>query len=204
MIDHETDWDGATRSQEDKVKTDKVKTIARLLVLGLALVVTLGCPERTERTDSGGVLLEVALVDLPGLVSVNGNARLQVETMTVNSIVAQPNGETSSLMDVELESYEVTFQRVDGGTRVPVPFVSNILSTVPVGGTLTLTNYLLMTTDQLRNPPLSDLLFENGGFDKETGSTTIKMNLTIRFFGRTLSGREVSSVPRAHTFEFVQ
>ncbi|NJL27964.1 MAG: hypothetical protein HC897_08720 [Thermoanaerobaculia bacterium] len=181
-----------------------MKTIARLLMLGLALVVTLGCPERTERTDSGGVLLEVAFVDTVGVVSVNANPRLSIETITVNSIVAQPGGATSSLMDVEVESYEVTYQRVDNGTRVPPAFVNNILSTVPVGGTLTLTNYPVMTVDQLRNPPLSDLLFENGGFDKETGNTNIKLNLTIRFFGRTLSGREVSSVPRAQTIEFVQ
>lgn len=181
-----------------------MKTIARMLVLGLALIVTSGCPERTERTDSGGVLLEVELVDTVGVVSVNTTDRLSIETIEVNSIVAQPNGVSSSLMDVELDSYEVSFQRVDSGTRVPVPFVFNIVSTVPVGGTLTLSNYMVMTVDQLRNPPLSDLLFANGGFDKETGNTNIKLNLTIRFFGRTLSGREVSSVPRAQTIEFVQ
>lgn len=181
-----------------------MKTIARLLILGLALIVTLGCPERTERTDSGGVLLEVALVNSVGLVSVNSTPRLAIETITVNSIVAQPNGTTSALMDVELDSYEVIFERADTGTRVPAPFVSKILATVPVGGTLTLTNYPVMTLDQLRNPPLSDLLFENGGFDKETGATTIKLNLYFRFFGRTLSGREVESVPRAETIEFAQ
>jgi len=181
-----------------------VKIIARMLVLGLVLGTLYGCEERTERTDSGGVLLEVELVDRPFIVSVNSNERLIIGQIDVDSVVADPGGATSQLMDIELESFEVGFERADNGTRLPVPFVRNVLGTVPVGGTLTLTDHTVMTVEQMRNPPLSDLLFENGGFDKETGSTNIKLNLVFRFFGRTLTGKEVSSVPRRHTVEFVQ
>ena len=46
---------------------------------------------------------------------------------------------------------------------------------------------------QFENPPLSDLFFANGGFDKETGNAVVILNVRIRFFGRTLSGDAVES-----------
>ena len=60
-----------------------------------------------------------------------------------------------------------------------------------------------MSRDQLDNPPLSDLLFQNGGIDTETGLDRITLNVRIRFFGRTLSGDEVESNTVVWTIEFV-
>ncbi|MCP3957560.1 MAG: hypothetical protein GY719_06875 [bacterium] len=179
-----------------------MKPLKTVLLLALALVL-LGCEERTERTDSGGVLLEVEFVNTVIRVGVEETEVLQIETITVNSIVADPNATSSSLMDVQLRTLEVTFTRADQGTRVPPPYVFNIISTVPVGGTLTLTDFPVMSSEQTRTPPLSDLLIINGGFDRETGDTIIRLNLTIRVFGTTLSGTSVSSVPRTQTLEFV-
>lgn len=186
-----------------------MRKIASLLLLIFSLV-GLACDERTEETDSGGVLLEVDFgTVLPLRASVNeavntNGSLVQVEQVTFTSIVANPNTEVTSLMDIELESFEVIFERVDGGTRLPPPYVVKLLATVPAGGLFQLNNLELMSIDQLNNPPLSDLLFENGGFDKETGLTYIRMNLIIRAFGRTLGGRRVESVPRPHTMEFTQ
>lgn len=185
-----------------------MKKIASLLLLTLSLV-GLACDERTEKTDSGGVLLEVDFGSvLPLRASVNDavstNSLVQAQAVTFSSIVANPNATATALMDIELESFEVIYQRVDGGTRVPPPYVVKLLATVPADGTFTLNNLELMSFDQLNNPPLSDLLFENGGFDKETGLTFIRMNLMVRAFGRTLGGRRVESAPRPHTMEFTQ
>jgi hypothetical protein len=81
--------------------------------------------------------------------------------------------------------------------------VSGLLGTVPPGGTTVLENLPLMLAEQMLNPPISDLLFVNGGFDSETGSEVIKLNLIIRFFGRTLGGREVVSNAQSFPVEFV-
>ncbi len=180
-----------------------MKILGYVMLVASALV-SVSCEERTDQTDSGGVLLTVEFVDTTTTVSVNATPQLRIETMEVNSTVADPNGISSSLMDVEISGYEVTFERIDGGTRVPPSLVRNLVSLVPVGGTLTLSNFPIMTFDQMRTPPLSDLLFANGGFDKETNSTTITLDVYIRFFGKTLSGKDVSSVATAQTTVFTQ
>lgn len=190
-----------------------MKSLTTFLLLGMVLLFTLGCEERTDQTDTGGVLLELDFVLFPFRVSVNNPVSadgepifdaVTVETMNIISIVSDPDGTTSALMDVELDTMEVVFARADAGTRVPPPFVLNIIGRVPVGGTLTLNDLPILSIDQFRNPPLSDLFFENGGFDKETGSTVIKLNATVRFYGRTLTGDDVATVPRTTTLEFVQ
>ena len=173
------------------------------LSLPIVALLLLGCEERTEETDTGGVLLEVEFSTTVLSAGVEENETLTIPTILINSIVADPNATTSSLMDVQLRTLEVLFSRADTGSRVPPPFIFNIIGTVPVGGTLTLNNFPVMSAEQTRVPPLSDLLIVNGGFDKETGSTTIRINLTFRAFGTTLTGTSVSSQPRTQTIEFV-
>lgn len=186
-----------------------MRDVVRISLLLIPLLF-LGCRERTEQHDSGGVLLEVDFgAELTYLVSVNtvaatSGALVQTTILNITNIVSDPDGGSSQLMDVELETLEVTFERVDGGTRVPPPYVVNILGTVPANGSFGINNMELLTWEQIEQPPLSDLLYENGGYDKETGLTRIKMNLWIRVFGRTLAGRAVESVPRPHTMLFVQ
>jgi hypothetical protein len=108
-------------------------------------------------------------------------------------------------MNVELESYEITFTRADTGTRVPNPFVRGVGGgLVPVAGTLDIDGLPLFDEEQLENPPLSDLMFENGGTDTETGDQTILLNWRLRFFGRTLSGDEVETAPIEFTTRFTR
>lgn len=179
-----------------------MKNLLTATLLAALLLSLYGCEERTEQTDSGGVLLEVEFVTTVIAVGVEESLTVQIPQIDINSIVIDPTGPQSSLMDVQLETLEVTFSRADTGTRVPPPFLFNIIGTVPVGGTLTLNNFPIMGPDQTRSEPLSDLLLVNGGFDKETGETSILMNVTFRAFGRTLTGTAVSSVPRTQTIEF--
>jgi hypothetical protein len=179
-----------------------MKALARALALAATLFV-LGCQERTEQTDTGGVTLEVEFRDSVLQISVNTTTTVQIPTIEIDSIVTRPNGDTSRLMDVELNTMEVVFTRADTGTRVPPPYVFNLVGVVPVGGTLTYTNLPIATGDQLGRVPLTDLRFANGGFDRETGNSYIKVNATVRFFGKTIGGRDIASVPRTQTFEFV-
>ncbi len=171
------------------------------------LVVFTACEARTDRTDSGGVLLSITDFDgLPVAVSVNLTVSTEgfvtVGEFEIENVPVNPTGVTSGLMNVEIQSYEVVFSRADTGTRIPTPFTRGLFGVAPVGGTFQVENLPVMGLDQLNNIPLSDLLFVNGGIDKETGSNRIVMNLRIRFFGRTLSGDAVQTPPATFTIDF--
>ena len=170
--------------------------------LVVTLLVTFGCADQ-EEVDQGGVALQVEFVNSPFRVGVNDQDAFPIPTIEISSIVANTNAPTSDLMNVALDLYEVTFSRADGGGRVPPPFVFNLSGIVPVGGQLTLSNFPLMSSAQMRGEPLSDLLFENGGFDRETGNSSITLNARFIVFGKTLAGDDVASIPRTETFEFV-
>lgn len=173
-------------------------------LFALALILTVAaCQTRTERTDGGGVILSITDFDgLPILVSVNGTNIVQIGSITVANVAKDQGGATSPLMNVEIESYEVTFTRADGGTRIPVPYVRGIFGEAPINGSYVLDNGPIMGSDQFLNPPLSDLLFQNGAVDTETGLSRITLNLRLRFFGRTLSGDEVQTQAAPFTIEF--
>ncbi len=182
-----------------------MKTQARTWILLLVLAVGLGCSgDRVEDTE-GDVILTVS--DFDGLavqVSVGAVAgNYTIGTLTISNVPKNPRRATSGLMDVEIRTYEVTYARVGGGTQTPTTLVRDVLGLAPINGTVTYTNLPLMGLEQLDNPPLSDLLVENGGFDRETNSQRITLTLTITFFGRTIGGDRVATEPVAFTAEFV-
>jgi hypothetical protein len=182
------------------VRTKEVKTttkLAQACLVAVAVLGVLGCESRTDRTDGGGVLLSITdhqfgNITIP--ISVNGTGLfVQADSITLQNIVKDPDGSSSPLMNVELDSYQITYRRVDQGTRTPPTFTEAIFGVVPAGGTDSINNFNLLGPEQLTNPPLSDLLAVNGGFDRETGSPVISLELGITFFGRTLSGDRVAS-----------
>lgn len=179
----------------------KAKGILLCLVALLALS---GCESRTDRSE-GGVLLSITDFDgLPVRVNVNTTAALvQLGSITIQNVPKNQDANTSPLMNVEMSSYEVRYERVDGGTRVPPPLVEGIFGIAPVNGNETYDNLVIMGAEQLLNPPLEDLLFQNGGIDSETGSPVIKIRFRIRFFGRTLTGDAVATEPANFDIEFV-
>lgn len=185
---------------------DPVKAFLLALIAVLALG---GCSEDAGDTDTGGVELVISDFDgLPTVVSVNGAtaggvALVIIEEITLQSIVENPDLGTGDLQTIRLSTYEVRFSRADAGERVPTPLVEGLIGTVPVGGETTINNLPIMRSQQLLEPPLSDLLLVNGAFDRETGDSTITLNLTIRFFGETLGGRNIASLPQSFTVEFV-
>jgi hypothetical protein len=178
---------------------------AAVLLLGTFLF---GCESRTDKVDGGGVLLSISDFDgLPVQVSLDAAAltgAVQIDQLTIQNIVKDPTGSSSSLMNVEIDSYEVIFSRADTGTRLPPPLVRNLFGVIPVNGTDTIENLPILTLQQIGAPPLSDLLTINGGLDLETGGRTILLNLSLRVFGRTLSGDEVDTAPARFTIEFTR
>lgn len=173
------------------------KTIA-LCLLAVSLV---ACEGRTDRTDGGGILLSISDFDgLPISLAVNSSTGfLQVDELTISSVVKNLDILASDIMNVEIQSYEVIYTRGDNGTVVPTPFVRALFGVIPAGGLYTVNNLPVMAPEQFDHPPISDLLFINGGFDKETGEREIVMNFHLRFFGRTLSGDAVETEPASFT-----
>jgi hypothetical protein len=174
-----------------------IKTLAlSCLVLALA-----GCESSTDKVDAGGVILSLSDFDgLPIFVSATGDCcSVAVETMTLQSIAKNPSGPTGPLMNVEIQSYEVVYTREDTGTRTPPRLVQSIFGVVPIGGTSQLDNYPVIREDQFNSQPFLDL--QDFGRDTQTGSTVVRMRLTIRFFGRTLSGDAVESAPASFSIE---
>lgn len=186
-----------------------MRSVMRTFIpLAGCLLLLAGCNSRLEQTDGGGVIVSVTDFDgVPTQVAVNA-ARLAggpivIAKVTLESIVKDIDGNSSDLMNVELKSYEVIYERADGGTSVPPPLVNKIFGSLPAGGTTDYENLPIMTAAQWEERPLSDLFLENGGFDRETGRTRTTLNLRMRFFGRTLGGEAVDTGYVSFTIVFV-
>ena len=185
--------------------------VTRFVALTVVAVAFLGCESRTDKVDGGGVLLSVSDFDgLPISVSASsacssdnpgGPCVVQIDQITLQNVVKDPFGATSDLMNVEIRSYEVTFARGDTGTRRPPTLVESIFGVVPVGGTTQYDNSPFMRLDQFNNVPLRDLL--DFGYDTETGSAVVRLDVSIRFYGRTLSGKPVDSAPAYFSIDVV-
>ena len=183
----------------------------RLLAISVLIGTTalLGCDKPLDKVDSGGVILSVSDFDgLPAEASVAGmvlaGSILTIGEITIDNHAKSPGLGTSSLMNVEMLSYEVTFSRADTGTILPPPLVQAIFGVTPVDGTQRYNNLRILGPDQVESRPLRDLMLINGGFDKETGQDFIRLNLSIRFFGRTLSGENVATAPVGFTVTFTR
>ena len=184
------------------------RSAAALLALAVALFGLAGCTsgDRVDDTE-GGVILSVTDFDgLPAQVSVNALGfppLVTIDEIVIENLPKDPNGVTSDLMNVEMQSYEVVYTRVDSGSREPTPLVRSIFGVAPINGTIVYENLPILGAEQLTNPPLEDLLVLNGGIDSETGGRTISLELRIRFFGRTLTGDDVATAPIRFDIEFV-
>lgn len=170
-------------------------TLCLMLVLFAALA---GCRERTDRRE-GTVVLSITDFDgLPLIVSASELA-VQADEITLRNIPKDPTGTTSDLQSIEIRSYEIRFVRRDTGTKVPPPLVQGVFGIITPGGTTTLNNLPILLSDQLLNPPIRDLA--RTGVDSETGSAVIVLDCYMRFFGRTLSGDDITSDPARFTIE---
>jgi len=175
------------------------RQIAVLPLFLLAALLVGSCRARTERSE-GSVLLSVSHFDgLPLSVSASSSIA-QIGTLTLRNIPKVPTG-TSALQDIELRSYEVTYERLDSGRRLPPVLIEGLFGIVGVNGTSDFNNLAFMRPDQLGNPPLSDL--RRNGVDSETGSRVIPLRITLRFFGRTIAGDDIASEPASFNIDVV-
>jgi hypothetical protein len=187
-----------------------MKTWTRSALLALATAGLLACAGSTGKTDAGGVRLTVSHFDALGYsVSVNsppvisnGLGFVKIGTLDFRNITKNPTVTATDLMDIELKTYQVVYRRLDKGTINPPPYTNRIFGNVPHDGTLSLLDLDVMGPEQFASKPLSDLLFANGGYDHETLSNVIPIELQLTFYGKTLSGDDVASDPVAYTLQF--
>lgn len=180
-----------------------MKTYRIVLPALIALLLAVaGCRESTDRSE-GTVLLSVSNFDLlPVSVSLTGGGPFSVGTLTLRNTSKDPTGTTSALQDIELRSYEVRYRRRDVGSRVPPPTVQGLFGIVTVNSSKDITDLPVLFSDQILSQPLKDLL--DFGVDRETGTAVVVLDVSIRFFGRTLSGDEIASEPATFTMEVTQ
>ena len=172
-----------------------------LIALTVPLAVA-GCRTRTDRSQ-GTVLLSVSSFSgLPASVSLTTTTSFQVNSVTLRNIAKDPTGATGDLQTIELRSYQVTYRRRDTGTRLPPPAVQAIFGQVAVNGSKDILNLPIFFSDQLLSQPLKDL--HDFGVDRETGTSVIVLDVSLTFFGRTLSGDDIASAPATFTVEVRQ
>jgi len=165
-----------------------------LLAAGLAVAslgLLPGCNNNKQGDDAAPVYLTISVDLLPAQKNVADGLPLQIQTATIRNQFKVPGNGTSSFLDVQLDRYVVSWERIDGGTRVSATeeFGGDVI--IPAGGVSTLTNYIFMSRSALMLPPLDQLFPFNGGIDRETGKQEIRMRGHITLFGHTLAGQPV-------------
>ncbi len=175
----------------------------------LALVVVLavlagGCSTNTQGDDPSPVFLTAGFTLLPAIKCVNDGTLLQFDSTTLNSrLKGSATAGSSGFLDTRVETYTIVWTRVDGGkTASPTEtFGGNVL--VPAGGQSSLQNYPFMSISALQEPPLNQLFPFNGGVDRETGKSEIRQAGTVTWYGHTVSGQPVTSVPAVFNMTFI-
>ncbi len=183
-----------------------MRQLIKTASFALIAVAALGCNASTDKVDAPVILTIEGSTTIvtPGFVSVSDAQSAgwaTIGSMTLKTVVKEPNATTSALESVEMDSYQVTYRRADRGTRVPSPLLESLFGSIAPGGNYTLSGFPFMRLSQLSTSPLSDLATR--GVDPETGSATILLNVNLQFFGHTFSGKSVASEVKTFTVEVV-
>ena len=99
------------------------------------------------------------------------------------------------LNNIRVTRYRVSYQRVDGGTLVPSPFVRSIDILVEAGGTSSGNKFTIFQADAFTQAPFAALV-SGTGRDPETQRPVVAMDVIVEVFGQTLAGENVSGSTR--------
>jgi len=111
---------------------------------------------------------------------------------TINmQVIAKRTGLTGTMGSVRVTRYRVSYQRTDGGTLVPAPFVRPLDTLIGVGESSGFSRFLVLEPDAIFQAPFAALLPQNGGRDPQTGRPIVKMDVIVEIFGETLGGDNV-------------
>ena len=163
------------------------------VALASALALATACTNKQGETESP-VFLTVDLTDQAGLTNILPARTLTIPTMTVSSHLKNPGSpDTAGFATVQLADYTVTYRRADGATIVPPVQQFSVGQTLLSGGSLSLSDFPVLSQTAMGEAPFDQLLPFNGGIDRETGKDEIDTSFHITFFGSTASGKRVQS-----------
>jgi hypothetical protein len=171
-----------------------------LLVVAVALLAgsMLSCSgELTD--DSSPVELVVTNSQTLNVIDIGPNTDDDCDQNvgTINMQVIPKNASaTGNLLQVRVNRYRVSYQRTDGGTQVPAPFVRSIDTLIGVGTSASLATFTILEADALNQAPFAALQPQNGGRDPQTGRPVVKMEVIVEIFGETLGGDNVYDATR--------
>ncbi|HEX7809214.1 MAG TPA: hypothetical protein VF608_10830 [Thermoanaerobaculia bacterium] len=171
-----------------------------LLVVAVALLACsmLSCSgELTD--DSSPVELVVTNSQTLNVIDIGPNTDDDCDQNvgTINMQVIPKNASaTGNLLQVRVNRYRVSYQRTDGGTQVPAPFVRSIDTLIGVGTSASLATFTILEADALNQAPFAALQPQNGGRDPQTGRPVVKMEVIVEIFGETLGGDNVYDATR--------
>jgi hypothetical protein len=134
----------------------------------------------------------ISQIDLAGGTGCTGNiGEIKMSVIPKNSSVG------GDFVQVRVTRYRVSYQRTDGGTQVPQPFVRATDQLLGVGSSGTaLSSFTVIETDAVNQAPFAALLPQNGGRDPVTGRPLVKMDVIVEIFGETLGGDRVYDATR--------
>ena len=194
-----------------------VRRLAGLaLVLPLALLIV-GCSTDVGDT-AANVILNIDTITLESdpwgdVLATSGTILDDTVLVTFSAFLKGPvttNAQitTPELQNINLERYEVTFTRTDGGTAVPPGFTRGIAGTVrlTVLGAEELKQFtlgvVLVPSTIKAQPPISFLI--SPGQEPATNFVNIQVDARIQFFGRTITGDPVRGMRRSKPFSASQ
>lgn len=175
---------------------EKDRSMKKRALIAAALVLIALSPACTndEGETEAPVFITVSLDLQPGFVDVGAAAPVQIQTITLTSHLKNPSQtDPQGFADTQINSYTVRFRRTDGGTLVPTVQTFGVGVVVPSNGSAVLNDFPILPASAIQQTPFDQLLPFNGGVDRETGRTEIRMTYDITFFGTTASGHRVQS-----------
>jgi hypothetical protein len=181
-----------------------MKKIALIAAIALPGVAILSC--NSIARESAPVELVVSgtqnlnQVDLQagaaGCATSLGTVELSVRLLQNQSDPTHPTN--NKFNDVQLDRYQVTYLRTDGGKLVPPTFVRSTAQVLSAGSSTpqSLSNFIAFETNAFGLAPFASLLPQNGGKDPETGLSFVKMDIILTVYGQTLAGERVQGSAR--------
>jgi hypothetical protein len=181
-----------------------MKRFPQLVFLAALALLAASCGGNSTLDDTeSAVVLTVEIDEYnPEIDVCTQTADMTVSKMSVNSNPKAPGQTLGTNNDVTITRWVITPDRTDGGTTPSPQWIIDQGVFVPADGTTELDNWRVYPAENFYVPPLSSLFPENGGLDPETGSPIIRQALWLEMFGRTVSGKAVSTEPIPIAFRF--
>ena len=180
------------------MRTNMKKLTSTAAVMLLAVVAGAGCSSELADNAAPVELIATTTQNL-NTIEITGNdpnCAQPIATVQLQAIAKNPNA-VGPFVDVRVTRYRVSYQRTDGGTQVPAPFVRSLDTLLTVGGGTTgLSGFLAFENGVFTQAPFAALYPNNGGRDPQTGRPIIRMEIILEVFGQTLAGDNVYDVTR--------